>query len=48
MEMRWRKGEPAKLDYYVETYQELGSFNDLPASLIFEEYRVRQLYGDRP
>jgi Protein kinase domain/Sulfatase-modifying factor enzyme 1 len=48
MELRWRSGEPAKLDYYVDTYGELGPAKSLPASLVFEEYRVRQLFGDRP
>jgi formylglycine-generating enzyme required for sulfatase activity len=48
MELRWRKGESVNLDYYVDTYGELGPAKSLPASLIFEEYRVRQIFGDRP
>ena len=48
MELRWRSGESVKLDYYVAKYVELGPAKSLPASLIFEEYRVRQVFGDRP
>jgi hypothetical protein len=48
MELRWRSGDPVKLDDYVKKYGELGPAKSLPATLIFEEYRVRQLFGDRP
>ena len=48
MELRWRSGEAVKLDDYVRKYGELGPARLLPATLIFEEYRVRQLFGDRP
>ncbi len=48
LECRWRKGQPVVLDYYLDKYVELGRPRDLPAKLIFEEYRVRHLWGDKP
>src|SRR5688572_30263692 len=49
LECRWRRGHPAVLDYYLERFaDDLGSAQTLPADLVFEEYRVRQAYGDRP
>jgi tetratricopeptide (TPR) repeat protein len=36
------------LERYVEAFPELGSLDCLPLSLIGEEYRVRQRWGDRP
>ena len=48
LECRWRKGQPVVLDYYIDKYSELGRPRDLPARLIFEEYRVRHLWGDKP
>jgi serine/threonine protein kinase len=48
MECRWKKGQAVVLEVYVDKFSELGRARDLPATLIFEEYRVRQLHGDRP
>jgi serine/threonine protein kinase len=48
LEIRWRRGQHLTLEKYVERYPELGDLSVLPAKLIYEEYRVRQLYGDRP
>ncbi|MCS6853058.1 MAG: bifunctional serine/threonine-protein kinase/formylglycine-generating enzyme family protein [Gemmataceae bacterium] len=48
LEIRWRRGRPVSLEQYLDKYPELGRAADLPASLIFEEYRIRQLHGDRP
>jgi serine/threonine protein kinase len=48
LEIHWRRGYSPLLEDYVRRFPELGSAADLPASLIYEEYRVRQLYGDRP
>src|SRR3954470_20616028 len=48
MECRWRRGRSVALDYYVDKYKELGARRNLSPQLIFEEYRVRQLFGDRP
>src|SRR4051794_36992146 len=42
LECRWRHGQPVVLDYYLEKFPgDLGSSPQLPASLIYEEYRVR-------
>lgn len=48
MECRWRRGQPVVLDYYLDKFPELGRARDLPVKLIFEEFRVRKLFGDRP
>jgi tetratricopeptide (TPR) repeat protein len=48
LEIRWRRGLPADLTGYLQRFPELGDARDLPAALVYEEYRVRQLYGDRP
>jgi serine/threonine protein kinase len=48
LEIRWRRGQSLGLERYLEKYRELGSVHDLPAKLLYEEYRVRQLYGDKP
>ena len=48
MEVRCRRGLAVELEEYVTRFPELGTLRSLPARLIYEEYRVRQLYGDRP
>jgi formylglycine-generating enzyme required for sulfatase activity len=48
MECRWRRGQPVVLDYYVDKFKELGPHRALSPTLILEEYRVRQCFGDRP
>lgn len=48
IEIRWRRGLPTSLDHYLERLPELGKAQDLPAALVFEEFRVRQQYGDKP
>jgi WD40 repeat protein/serine/threonine protein kinase len=49
---RWRRkgtaGQPLALEDYVARFPHLGQGNGLDAELIGEEYRVRQLWGDRP
>jgi serine/threonine protein kinase len=45
LEIRWRKNQAQALEYYQNKYTELGS---LTPQLIYEEYRVRKLYGDKP
>src|ERR1700730_8761910 len=47
LEIRWRRGQGVSLKYYLEQFPELGGSETLPAALIYEEYRVRQLYGDK-
>ena len=48
LEVRCRRGLPVALEDYAARFPELGSARDLPAVLIYEEYRVRTLFGDRP
>jgi formylglycine-generating enzyme required for sulfatase activity len=48
LEMRCRSNCPLRLEDYLEQFPELGPARALPPELIYEEYRVRQLYGDRP
>jgi serine/threonine protein kinase len=49
LECRWRHGQPALLESYLEKFPtDLGPAASLSAALIYEEYRVRQLFGDRP
>ncbi len=49
LECRWRHGQPLSLDYYLEKFTEdLGSSHTLPPTLVFEEFRIRQLFGDKP
>jgi tRNA A-37 threonylcarbamoyl transferase component Bud32 len=55
LEFRWRfqvespaPAQPWRLDDYVAQLDELSSLDELPLELIGEEYRVRQLWGDRP
>src|SRR4051794_27395931 len=48
LEIRWRRGKGVSLDHYLASVPELGPREKVPGSLIYEEYRVRQLYGDQP
>jgi hypothetical protein len=48
LEIRWRNGKKVVLEEYLARFPELGSAASVPAALVYEEYRVRQLYGDRP
>lgn len=48
LEVRWRRSLPVQLESYLKTYPELGSAGTVPSQLVFEEYQVRQRYGDRP
>src|SRR5581483_6151817 len=48
LEIRWKRAQVAHLDQYLEAYPELGGVDGLSPKLIYEEYRVRQLYGDKP
>jgi serine/threonine protein kinase/formylglycine-generating enzyme required for sulfatase activity len=44
---RWERGQAVTLDFYLAKYPELGPARELPPALIYEEYRVRHLHGDR-
>jgi hypothetical protein len=48
LEIRCRQGEPVDLNYYMQQFPELGGLKNAPAVLVYEEYRVRQRYGDKP
>src|ERR1700730_2288733 len=48
LEIRWRRTEGQPLESYLERLPELGTSSSLSPQLIFEEYRIRQLFGDKP
>jgi serine/threonine protein kinase len=48
LEFRWGQKRPATLEDYLRRFPELGPAATLPVELIFEEYRARHRYGDRP
>ncbi|HYV34622.1 MAG TPA: protein kinase, partial [Gemmataceae bacterium] len=45
LEYRWKQGQTPDLDSYILKYKELGTAETVPASLIFEEYRIRLMHG---
>src|SRR2546421_3649407 len=47
LEFHGRKGEPVRLANYIERFPELGTSKTVSPHLVYEEYRVRQLHGDR-
>jgi hypothetical protein len=47
LELRWKANHPVILDAYLAHFPELGPAAHLDPSLIYEEYRVRNLFGDR-
>ncbi len=48
LEICWRRGLTPKLEDYREQFPELGPVDTLSPLLIYEEYHVRQRYGDKP
>ncbi len=48
LEMRWRRRQHILIEGYVAAFPELGAAERLPAAFVFEEYRARHLFGDRP
>jgi serine/threonine protein kinase len=48
LEIRWRRKLPTTLEYYIQNHPELGGTAALPVELIYQEYRVRHQYGDKP
>jgi serine/threonine protein kinase len=48
LEARYARGQGRPLEEFLRQYPELGACEDLPADLVYEEYRVRWLFGDRP
>lgn len=48
LEARYLRGDRCLLEEYLARYPELGNRDDLPASLLYEEFHVRQRFGSRP
>jgi serine/threonine protein kinase len=48
LEIRWRRGLPLAIERYLEQFPELAARSAAVAELLYEEYRVRTLHGDRP
>lgn len=48
LEIRWKRGQVVGLEAYLEKFPELGPAAQVSADLVYEEFRVRHLYGDRP
>jgi len=47
LEIRWRRGQTVRIESYVNEFPELQVVGTLPP-LIYEEYRVRHMHGDKP
>lgn len=45
---RWSRGQPAKLEEYLGKFTDLGDAAALPAALIYQEYLLRHVHGDKP
>jgi serine/threonine protein kinase len=48
LEIRWRRRIETRIDWYIERFEELGTSASVAPKLIYEEYRVRQKFGDKP
>jgi serine/threonine protein kinase len=48
LEARWQRGQIIGLEAYLEKFPELGTPALIAPALIYEEYRVRHLHGDKP
>jgi len=48
LEARWRRDLSTGIEFYLQRFAELGSAKELPPDLLFEEYRIRHEYGDKP
>jgi hypothetical protein len=48
LHIRWQRGLNPSLEFYREQFPELGTAADLSPLLIYEEYRARHRYGDKP
>jgi serine/threonine protein kinase len=48
LEFRWKRGQNLTLETYLQRYPELGPASALTPELIYEEYRARHSYGDKP
>jgi serine/threonine protein kinase len=48
LEIRWRRGRGTVLEDYIQRFPEVAANPHMLPGLLYEEYRVRRLYGDRP
>ncbi|HEV3115874.1 MAG TPA: serine/threonine-protein kinase, partial [Gemmataceae bacterium] len=48
LQIRWQRHRGRELHDYVREFPELGELAKLDPELIYEEYRARHLYGDKP
>jgi hypothetical protein len=48
LEVRYRRRQGCLLEEFLRRYPELGRAQELPASLVYEEYLIRTLFGERP
>ncbi len=48
LEIRWRRNLKIQLEDYLAEFPELGTSRSLSPRLLYEEYRVRHLHGDKP
>src|SRR5262245_48360873 len=48
LQIRWSRGLTVRLETYLERFPELGTTQTCDPLLIYEEYRARQIYGDKP
>jgi serine/threonine protein kinase len=48
MAARWSRGQIIGIEAYLEKFPELGTAAELSPALIYEEYRVRHVHGDKP
>jgi serine/threonine protein kinase len=48
LEMRWKRGQVIGIEVYLKRFPELASSAKVIPQLLYEEYRVRQQFGDRP
>ncbi len=48
LEIRWKRDQVATLESYADKFPELGGVRALAPELVYEEYRVRQTFGDKP
>lgn len=48
LELRRRHNCPIELESYARQFPEMGQPSEMGANLVFEEYRVRTQYGDKP
>ncbi len=47
LEIRWRRGQTVRIESYLSEFPELQVVGTL-SPLIYEEYRVRHMHGDKP